>query len=68
MKNRSYKSEVEIKWSNRGDCVYKNVHLLKLPECDENRKSHPRSPRVENNKRKLWMSNIDKVASYKKAN
>ena len=68
MKNRSYGSEIEIKWSDRRDCVFKNVHKLKLPECDEKRNSRSRSPRFENNKRKSWMSNIDNVASYKKAN
>ena len=32
MKNRSYEIKIEIKWICRGDRVYKNVHLLKLPQ------------------------------------
>ena len=68
MKNRSYESEIEIKWISRRDNVYKNIHLIKLPKCDEKRSSRSRSPKVENNKRKSSMSNNDNVASYKKAN
>ena len=60
--------EIEIKWSDRRDCVFKNVHKLKLLECDEKRNSRSRSLRFKNNKRKLRMSNIDNVALYKKAN
>ena len=68
MKNRSYESEIEIKWISRRDNVYKNIHLIKLPECDEKRSSRSRGNKVENNKRKSSMSIDGKEASCKKAN
>ena len=52
MKNRSYESEIEIKWISRRDNVYKNIHLIELQECDEKRSSRSRGNRVEKNKRK----------------
>ena len=68
MKNWSYESEIEIIWISRKDNVYKNIHLIKLPECDEKRISRSRGHKVENNKRKSSMSIDGKEASCKKAN
>ena len=68
MKNRNYESEIEIKWIIRRDSVYKNIHLLKLPECDEKRCSRSHTPKVENNNRKSSISINDNKALYKKDN
>ena len=68
MKNHSYESEIEIEWISRKDIVYKNIHLIKLPECDEKRIRRVRGHKVENNKRKSSMSIDGKEALYKKAN
>ena len=67
MKHRSYKSEIEIKWVVAGYIVYKNIHLIKLPECDEKRSSRARNHKVINSKRKSSMSIVGNNASYKKA-
>ena len=70
MKNRSYEIKIEIKWSSRGDCVYKNVHLLKLTQRNMKRISRSSAENVENNKRKSSVRNMDNDsnAPYKKAN
>ena len=52
MQNRSYKIKIEIKWSSRGDCFFKNVHLLKLTQRNMKRISQLSAENVENNKRK----------------
>ena len=67
MKNWSYKGEIEIKWVSAGYTVYKNIHLIKLPECDEKRSSRARDHKVENSKRKSSMSIVGNNVSYKKA-
>ena len=67
MKHRSYESEIEIKWVSAGYIVYKNIHLIKLPECDEKRSSCARDHKVENSERKSSMSIVGNNALYKKA-
>ena len=64
IKNCSYESKIRIKWSRREDCVYKNVCLLKLPQCNEKRSSCSRSDKVENKKRKSSVNNYDNEALY----
>ena len=64
MKNRSYENKIRIKWSRRGDHVYKYVCLLKLPQCNEKRSSCSRSDKVENKKRKSSVNNYDNEALY----
>ena len=54
MKHRSYESEIEIKWVGAGYIVYKNVHLIKLPECDEKRGKRGRDNNVETPKKNIF--------------
>ena len=63
MKHRSYESEIEIKWVVAGYIVYKNIHLIKLLECDEKRNSCARDHKVINSKRKSPMSIVGNNAS-----
>ena len=67
MKHRSYEREIKIKWVDVGYIVYKNIHLIKLPECDEKRSSRARDRKVENSKRKSSLTIVGNNASYKKA-
>ena len=45
----------------RNGLVGKNIHLIKLPECDEKRSSRARDHKVENSKRKSTMRRIRKL-------
>ena len=67
MKHRSYKSKIKIKWVGAGYIVYKNIHFIKLLECDEKRSSRACDNKVENSKRKSSLSIVGNNASYKKA-
>ena len=53
MKNRSYESEIEIKWISRRDNVYKNIHQIQLQKCEEKRSSRSRGNRVGKKKGNL---------------
>ena len=64
MKHRSYESEIKIKWVDVGYIVYKNVHFIKLPECDGKRSNCARDNKVEISKRKSSFSIVENNASY----
>ena len=65
--HRSYESEIETNWVSAGYAVYKNIHLIKLPECDEKRSSRACDRKVENSKKKSSLSIVGNNALYKKA-
>ena len=67
MKHRSYESEIEIKWVGAGYIAYKNVHLIKLPECDEKRSKRGRDNSGETRKKNISSSVVENKASCKKA-
>ena len=66
MKHQSYESEIEIKWVGAGYIVSKNVHLIKLPECDEKRGKRGRDNNVETRRKKISSSIVEIHASCKK--
>ena len=70
MKNRSYESKIQIKWTCSGYFTYLNVHLLKLTKKNMKRISRSSAENVENNKRKSSVRNMDNDsdAPCKKAN
>ena len=68
MKHRSYESEIEIKWVGAGYIVYKNVHLIKLPECEEKRGKRGRDNNVETRKKKYLLVLLKLMRRVRKLN